>query len=59
MADAETGGPILGPLLLLICINDLIIALSSNTKLFADDTSLLFVVFNVDSSAKELNDDLV
>ena len=59
MADAETGGPILGPLLLLIYVNELTNDLSSNIKLFADDTSLLFVVFNVDSSAKELNDDLV
>ena len=32
--------------------------LSSSAKLFANDTSLFSVVFNVDATAKELNDDL-
>ena len=44
--------------LFLIYINDLTNDLSSSAKLFADDTSLFSVVFNVDTSAKELNDDL-
>ena len=32
--------------------------MSSNVKLFADDTSLFSVVHDVNASAKELNDDL-
>ena len=43
-ANVEAGvpqGPIFGPLLFLIYINDLSENLASNPKLFADDTSLL------------------
>ena len=61
-ADVNAGvpqGSILGPLLFLIYINDLAVGLSSNAKLFADDTSLFSVVHNDNTIAKELNNDLV
>ena len=47
---------ILGPLL--ISINDLAENLSSNPKLFADDTPLFSVVRDLNTSAIEINDDL-
>ena len=42
----------------LIYINDLSDNLTSNAKLFTDDTSLFSVAHDVDISAKEINDDL-
>ena len=51
-------GSTLCPLLFLIYINDFSDNLTSNAKLFADDTSLFSVVHSVNSSAKELTYDL-
>ena len=55
--DVTTGvpqGSILGPLLFLIYIN----GLKSNPKLFADNTSLLSAIHDVNSSHIDLNEDL-
>ena len=51
-------GSIIRPLFFLIYINDLSDDLSSNPKLFADDTSLFSVVHDKNTSANELNNDL-
>ena len=51
-------GSIRGPLLFLVYINDLSDGLSRTAKLFADDTSLLSIVQNVNTSASHLNSDL-
>ena len=40
-------------------MNDLANGLSSNAKSFADDASLFSVVHNANTTAKELNNDLV
>ena len=51
-------GSVLGPLFFLIYINDLVDNISSEAKLFADDTSLFTVVYDVDIAANKLNRDL-
>ena len=59
-SDVKVGFPqssVPGLLLLLIYINDLTVGLSSNAKLFADDTSLFSVIHNNSTSALKLNND--
>ena len=51
-------GSILGPLLFLVYINDLLIGIESNAKIFADDTSLFKISSDNTASSKTLNDDL-
>ena len=51
-------GSILGQLFFLIYINDLSHNLSSTAKIFADDTSVFSIVHDINSSTKQLNDDL-
>ena len=52
-------GSILVLLWFFIYINDLSKELSSNPRLFADDTSLFSVVWNANLSANALNNDLL
>ena len=51
-------GSVLGPLFFLLYINDLVDNISSEAKLFADDTSLFTVVYDADTAASKLNRDL-
>ena len=51
-------GSVLGPLLFLIYINDLTENISSNMRLFADDSSLFIKVRDVAATQTQLMDDL-
>ena len=51
-------GSVMGPLLFLIYINDIVIEIHSNIRLFADDTSLYIIVENPQTAATILNTDL-
>ena len=51
-------GSILGPLLFLIYVNDLPNELKSECKLFADDTPLFSVAYDVNTSADDINNGL-
>ena len=51
-------GSILGPLLFLLYINDIVINMGSNIRLFTDDTSIFIIVENPISAAQLLNSDL-
>ena len=48
----------LGPLFFLVHINDLVDNISSDAKLLANDTSLFTVVYDEETSATVLNNDL-
>ena len=58
VTSGVTQGSILSPLLFLIYINYLSEGLSTNAKLFADDTSLFSVIHDSQTSANDLNKDL-
>ena len=51
-------GSILGPLLFLLYINDIVLDIGSNIRLFADGTSLFIIVDNPVAAANCLSNDL-
>ena len=60
-SNIEAGVPqglVLGPLLFLVYINDITTDLETDCFLYADDTSLIDVVDNINSSSAKLNSDL-
>ena len=51
-------GSVLGPLLFLVYVNDLENGIKSSINFFADDTSLFSTVYDPNTSAEDLNNDL-
>ena len=51
-------GSVLGPLLFLVYINDLTTGITSNIRLFADDTSLFIVIEDARIASDVINNDL-
>ena len=51
-------GSMLVPLLFLVYINDIVEAINSTIRLFADDTSLYFIVDNPTDAAEKINSDM-
>ena len=51
-------GSILGPLLFLLYINDIVLHIGSNIRLFVDDTSVIIVVEDPVTAAESINTDL-
>ena len=59
MLAGVSQGSILGPLLILVYINDLSKNLSSTAKLFPDDTTIFSVIHDISLLSFQLNDDLI
>ena len=52
-------GSVLGPLLFLVCINDVRNGLRSSSKLFADDITIFTTVYDTHKAAANMSHDLI